>query len=490
MPERIIAVDIGCALTRACLFSVVEGTYRLTAASQAVTGLRHLENGIADVVLQAIRRIEQATHLPLLAPAAQGRLLRQLLPETVLTVCTSAAEPLRVVILGMTPTYSLAAARLACHLPFVHIIGTQTITLHGKADEGAAKLLPDTVQPDVILLTGGFHNAVDAPFERIARLLLEAFEHACVDQRPRIMLAVNQASQRSIVSLLGPAFDLRLVRNLCPAPDALDIADTQQELVTAYEQLKIPELPGYHQLASLCARPIISTWRALDHALGYYPDMTHLAALGSAAAGVYSQTVSGGYLLAGSPLAEVASGKPAGAGSASLVETTVQVKSASESLEQSANTRVDYDKPADLAPQEQLLIKAVEVMRPSIERGFLTSPGNADLFVVHVEQPTASGRADAILTVLDSLQPVGVSRLIFYQSDVLPHIGTAALPYPQTAELLLQPELQEHGICFAPIGTPRRQCPALEICVSRADGREERFVVPANRLHMVKFPPN
>jgi hypothetical protein len=117
--KSLVTIDVGSVQTRAMLFARVEDRFRFVAAASAPTSLRGPD---PDVLLGAIRALEHLSAIsgrPLLDP--QGILIAPELSTgagvDVCLITLSAAPPLRVVLGGIAPEWSLASLHRAAAGP-------------------------------------------------------------------------------------------------------------------------------------------------------------------------------------------------------------------------------------------------------------------------------------------------------------------------------------------------------------------------------------
>lgn len=114
VPNSILAVDCGAVFTKASLFGLVEGQYRLMACGEAPTTLQQSHQDITEGVIQAIQAIEFITGRHFVDDNKQIISPEQTNGDGVdlFTSTVSAGKPLRLIVMGgVSPTLQNLAAQ-------------------------------------------------------------------------------------------------------------------------------------------------------------------------------------------------------------------------------------------------------------------------------------------------------------------------------------------------------------------------------------------
>ncbi|MFN3929918.1 MAG: glutamate mutase L, partial [Thermoflexus sp.] len=122
--KSLVTIDVGSVQIRALLFARVEDRFRFVAAATAPT---HLHAARPDVALGVIRALEHLSAIcgrPLLDP--QGNLITPELSNgagvDACLVTLSAAPPMRVVLGGLSPEWSLASLQRAAASTYAQVV--------------------------------------------------------------------------------------------------------------------------------------------------------------------------------------------------------------------------------------------------------------------------------------------------------------------------------------------------------------------------------
>jgi hypothetical protein len=248
--QTVLGLDIGRINTRASLFGIVDGKYRLLGggiAPTTVDGDRHLGEGVGE----ALENLQINCGRKLLRP--DGGLIMPVNPDGEgldrIALTCSAGPPLKTVALGLTQGGSLAAARA--------LIGSLPLALSGcigLADLGDEPLVIDRLlqlRPKVVVLTGG----ENAGAEQHVRTLIEITRTACMllpdEIRPLILYAGNTFLREAVERRLEPWSPVQITANLQPAHGSFDLVPAQSILDRFILQIWEKEIPGLKELIHL-----------------------------------------------------------------------------------------------------------------------------------------------------------------------------------------------------------------------------------------------
>ena len=251
-----LGLDIGWVHTRATLFGVVDGRYRLLGQGMAQTTIRadqHLGEGVG----QAIKVLEKRCNRKLLnkngGPIQPVRADGSGLDKVAITI--SAGPVMRTVLIGLTAANSLRAGRaLVGSLPLDPV---GTFGLADLADEGVTVDRIVGQQPELIVMTGGetggAKKSLDTWIEIIRRALLLLDE----SDRPAILYAGNPALWELARRRLEPLAPLFLTANLLPESDRFDLLPAQAVLNRLIVTHWMDVVPGLKELAGLAENRVI-----------------------------------------------------------------------------------------------------------------------------------------------------------------------------------------------------------------------------------------
>lgn len=244
-PASLLGVDIGSAFTKAALFEVVEGQYRLVARGQAkTTPFSHVYEGLE----QACRQIETLTGRPLFAGEPLAGEVSGGRGAEVLAVTLSCFPPLRV--LATNPELATPARGERCHvqvLPVASVAEQAHFAAAGKWDgvigtEGElARTLAFLASPGAVKTISGDGSSIRRQLSELAvKLALERIpglaDLAAAATEP---LATSAAALLDLTQLVATRFGLRLAIADCGATQttvAYATSDQAGSRLTLYER--------------------------------------------------------------------------------------------------------------------------------------------------------------------------------------------------------------------------------------------------------------
>ncbi|HUS81210.1 MAG TPA: glutamate mutase L [Armatimonadota bacterium] len=503
----IITADIGTTVTHAALIEPVEGTYRLVARAEAPTTLAGYDQ---DITVGLGRAVEE------LGDVVQRRLWSEgtpILPETAsgegadaLFATCSAAPPLTAVIVGLTDDLSVQSARRACAASIVRM--ERSVSLGARFHHWEEETLAELYRrpPEVLILVGGADAAATAPLESAAGVLTTLYERMPREQRPVVVFAGNLEARRSLAALISPVMEFRVVDNVRPNVHVESLGELERELGLLYEQIGLPKVPGFRKLSQWARVPVRSSMEALGATLRF------VARRGEGGQGALAVDVGGmtthvaaardrGYqwaTCADTGTSYGLEGVLARAGVEGLARWLPRRLGGEEIASRLRNAMV---RPYSVAESRDDLLLLHAALRESLssamavlrERhwgrldGELTTPpfdliaarGGVIAHTPHLSLVT--------LSLLDSIQPVGLTRLVVDWAAVWPVLGVLAQVEPLAAVQVLERDaFRDLGTVIAPRGQGTPGAPALQVTMRRSSGAPTEREVSAGSI--VRLP--
>jgi len=500
--ESILAVDIGTDWTHIVLIDRVEGEYRYVASTAAPSTWEQPVSDVTSGVRYATRDIEAITGRTLVDDR-EGLISPERrdgsgVDELVIT--SSAAPPVRVLIAGLTRDLSVETA-VRC-AEFI----CSTVTDMIVWDEGGQGWDTDHLRklhrdpPDVVLIVGGVDTGPVTPLVEMVRVLGATFGSLPEDQKPVLLFAANQDARRPAAGTISGRLDFRVVDNVRPAVDVETISEARLELEKIYRKAKIERLPGIDSLRAWCDIPILPTPVSLESMLRLLWQQNDLErgilgldvgsysthALVATDAGLLSHLNRG--VGCGRGLRQVMDST----GLYSLLRWVPKVMRPGEARARLTNMEM---RPASISQTMEDLMLAQAVAREAAwqtlsrarARWGVTEPlfgtGSMpplDLIVVRGGVfASAPHLGQVALTVMDGVQPVGVSRIVLDWASMLPQLGALAHQTPMaTAQVAQRDALVELGTLVAPLGRIRDGQVAVRAYLHRDDGPSLEVRVP------------
>ena len=251
-----LGLDIGRIHTRATLFGVAGGRYRLLGQGVAQTTIgagQHLGEGVGaaieDLEKHCKRKLLNNNGSPIQPVRADGSGLDRI------AIAISAGPAIRTVVTGLTEANSLRAGRA-----LVDSLPLDPVGMFGLGDLGDESALVDRIislQPELIVMTGGETGGALEPLNswievvRRALLLLEETD------RPEILYAGNPALWENAKRRLEPLTPLYLTANLLPEAGRYDLLPAQAVLNNIIVRHWMDGVPGLKELVALAENQVV-----------------------------------------------------------------------------------------------------------------------------------------------------------------------------------------------------------------------------------------
>jgi len=506
--RSILAADIGTTVTHVGLIERVEGVYRLVASAERPTTLVGEEEDVCIGLERAVHHLESVAVRRLWGYEApivpESAVLAERAGVDAIVASCSVAPALSVVIIGITDQLSVDSARRACEAANVRLercvaLGTQ---FRNWDDELLSHLYERP--PDVIVLVGGSDAGPVAPLESAASVLITLYEHTDPEGRPVIVFAGNLEARRSLSGLLDPLFDYRVVDNVRPNVHVESLGELKRELSRLYEEVGLPRVPGYRRLSEWLTMPLRSTHEALGATLRFLARRAPggQGVLGLDAGGLTTHVAAArgdAYqwaICADTGTSYGLSGVLDHAGAERLQGWLPMDMALDEVTSRLHNARL---RPHSVAQSRDDLLLLHAALRESAILGMrrlhqqwgqgedlpeeYITPA-FDLLAARGGVLTRSG-ADSLaaLSLLDSVQPVGLSRAVLDWAAIWPQLSVLAALEPLAAlQVLDRDAFRPLGTVIAPLGEPRGDEPALYVVMTLDTGKVREIEVPAGTI--------
>ncbi len=277
--ESFLYADIGTAWTRAVLVDQVEGRYQFVARGEARTTLEYPTANIVAGVQEAVREVERASSRALLITDSEGD-SRVLLPEDedgdgvdAFLVTTSAFRPLKLVVFSTELPPAARAALSVLHALYTEIVGTFTVPdrENGRWGEHSVADLFQTVdreRPDIMLFVAFGETEPTPGVEHFLHVLQALNNLYDVRQRPTVVIV----AQNTLVShMVAQIETMNPVERVVVAGEE-DAGDVRHPLAEVMEKLlherRLARMPGFGALQAWSETPVQPTAVAQARTIG------------------------------------------------------------------------------------------------------------------------------------------------------------------------------------------------------------------------------
>jgi hypothetical protein len=506
--DSLLAVDVGATTTRAVLFDVVDGHYRFVAIGRAPTTAFAPMKDVSEGVRGAIENLQAVTGRSLLT--ADHQLIMPVQGSAGVgsfAASFSAGPVLKAVIVGLLNDVSLKSVHRLARSTYTRIVETIGMNDRRKPEEQIDNVL--RLRPDLILMAGG----VDGGASRSVQKLLEIVGLSCYltppEKRPYILFAGNPHMGDMVKGALqGMSPILYFAHNIRPTLETENLAPAQHSLAALYAHIRASQIHGVEELNTWSGNQLVPTAYAEGRMIRFLSEGYSKGILGvdvgasatTVAAGFGGDLTLGVYPQFG--LGEGLSGLlrytslddiirwipfnvPAGVIQEYLYQkatypSTIPATAEDMAIEQALARQVLYLAVAELNKDlPQGSHRAVSGMMPFFEP--ILATGSAI-----IGAPTLG---QGLLTLLDGVQPVGTTTIIFDQNYLLPALGASAGRIP-----LLPVQVLDSGAfnvlasVVAPMAAAKYGTPILNLRLERQNGDSTKMEIKQGALELLPMP--
>ena len=490
--ETLLAVDVGSVNTRASLFDVVDGRYRLVATGRAGSTAGAPLFDVSEGVRSALEQVQTVTGRKLVDEAES-----LIMPASAsgggvdVFVATASAGPrAKTLLVGLMPGVSLASARRLAGSAYLDLVGELGLLDRRRDDERLDLIVK--AHPDLVLLVGGTDGGATHSVERLTSLLSLALSLLPGGEKPRVVYAGNQRLAAMVTDRLGSVADVTLAPNLRPSLEAEEIGTVRQRLSEVVQAVRSSRISGMEELRAWSGGQLMNTADGFGRVVRY---LSHVYDSGKGVLGIdlgaSQTTIAAGF--GGDLRLHVRTDLGLGSAVTGVLRHASAADVGRWLPVQVPEPRIrDYIFNKALHPgvipvqMEELHMEyalAREIMRLALASARQDWPAGRDVRagvrLPPMEPILACGgvlsRAPrpgyAALAILDGLQPTGVATLILDPHNLTPALGVAAGVVPlATVQALDSGSYVSLGTVVAPIGTGRPGRPMLRLRLDREGG--------------------
>ncbi|NDJ34311.1 MAG: hypothetical protein GYB64_06550 [Chloroflexi bacterium] len=256
----ILAVDVGTVNTRALLIDSADGMYRFFAWGEAPSTAQAPWSNIIQGVAWAVEQITRTT-----GRALMDERFNIVMPERTpylgvdqVVATASGGQPIRAVLIGLMPEFSIASSRRASESAYFQIVDSYSL-VDGVAPETILnRLLKDP--PDVIILSGGTDGGTVEALRRRIDLVTLACASTDRSRRPSILYAGNAELADEVADLFQ---EIGINHLIAPNPNPIlgveQLDELRAEIVKLYRAQKSRSTSGFDEINDWSELGIVPT---------------------------------------------------------------------------------------------------------------------------------------------------------------------------------------------------------------------------------------
>ncbi len=248
--NSVLGIEIGSVQTRAVLFDVVEETYQFLASGSASTTCGEPVFDAMPGIIGAIRDLQEITgrffldlNNNLIIPSHGG-------VEGVdkLLITLSWGPDLDVVTFGLLNELSLETAnRLARTLP-LNVADSFSINDRRSAQAQMDALL--AVKPSILIFAGGSDRGATKSVGRTAKMIASSLHLFKAKERPKVLFCGNRAMARRVKEILENETSFTSTNNIRPEIESEDLAQASFDLNQLVIDEKLNSINGLERIAA------------------------------------------------------------------------------------------------------------------------------------------------------------------------------------------------------------------------------------------------
>lgn len=493
--ETVLAVDVGSVNTRASLFDVVDGRYRLIATGRSISTASAPLFDVSEGVRQAMDQIRTTTgrelvddsDLLIMPVTSQGS-------GVDMFVATGSAGPkVRTVLVGLMPGVSTESALRMAESTYLELVEVVNL-LDRRRDEVKISSIVKA-RPDLILVVGGTDGGAEASVKQMVDLVAMAIELIPRSQRPRIIYAGNQELAPWLGDRYADHLDLAVAPNARPRLHNENLAQARLAIGEAIAEVRSQRSTGFDELDQWAGGSLGLSADAYGRVFRY------LSRIYDPEKGVLGVDVGGTHtMIAAAFEGDLRLSVETELGLGSTVHNILR-RSEIERVVRWLPFEISHSRMRDYifnksmhpttvptTPDDLALEMALtrEIIRTALLKARKSWPQGKNLAASWVMPPLepviASGgsisRAPsaglAALVMLDAVQPTGVSTLVLDPHNLSPSLGAAAASVPLLSVHVLESgSYISLGTVVAPVGKTRTGRRVLTLRLEPEDSNED-----------------
>ncbi len=508
-PDTLLAVDVGSVNTRACLFDVVAGHYRLVATGQAASTAAAPLLDVSEGVRGAMDQIQAITGRQLVDESEA-----LIMPVTgtgagvdVFVATTSAGPRVKAVLVGLMPGISLESGRRLAASTYLNIVGEVNLLDRRREEEQIDLVLK--ARPDLILVVGGTDGGASESVLRMVEVVSMAAGLTPEFQRPHVVYAGNRHLGATVLDRFGDRLNVALTPNVRPSLRTEDLAPTRLRMAEAIAEVRSSHVSGYDELTHWSGGHVMLTADSFGRVLRF------LSQIYDPAKGVLGVDLGGNHTTIGGAFSgelwlSVRSDLGLGASLPGLLRD-VSIDEVTRWLPDEMPDRQVQDYifnkslhpgtiPVELDELQLEYALARVIIQAALSHARDSWPANRGgraVFLPPMEPIIASGGAFSgaphpgyiAMALLDAIQPTGITTLVVDSQNVAPALGAAASVLPMVMiQVLGSGTFISLGTVVSPIGQGRVGRPALSLRLDLENGgRSVEGEVRLGQLAVIPF---
>lgn len=494
-----LVADVGNSNTTISLIDVVAGSYRLLATATVPTTIREPWADVSQGIQHAIRRIMDKTGRKLMN--SRGDIIRPTRRDGTgvdfFTAVFSAAPRLDTMVIGLSDNVSLQAAHRVLNTNYTNLV-CQFSPTDSRSEEEQLQAFIEA-QPDIIFIAGGTDGGAATRLLEIVNTVYLGMKLSDTPENPAILYAGNKELREQITTIFGSEATVHVADNLNPTLTTESLEGAIAVLKELYQTVKIQSLSGMREVLEWSFYPFTPTAHAFAAVVEYMAALNQSDVLGIDIGSSTLTTVTAindkidinvhTDLGMGHPVANILSQV-----SPLSISRWLPTPTSDEDI-------LDYVHNKALQPHAIPMDAKALFMEQAIARELIrcavlgkdgtTAPPPFRLLVARGATITNTPEiGQAVLTLLDAIEPTGIFSIVLDKHDVLPALGQLSPHNPLVVvQSLENGVLVDVGWVIAPSGKVNIGQKAVTVVMETDNAERLELAVDFGDINLLPLPP-
>lgn len=494
----ILAIDIGSVHTRALLFDEIDGQYHFIAEGCAPTTTFSPIDDFNEGLFQAILHLQ--THTGAILLDEESHLIIPSQPDGAgidrLVVTYSAGSEIKVVTIGLLQEFSLGAANDLASTATTRIVEQ----ISSNDQRTVEKQMNAIVQsaPELFIFTGGTENGASRSIENLITLIADVYKILPPHCNPKIIYAGNKQLAEKVEKVLGAVAEVHTAPNLRPSLATVQMQPAREVLANVITQIQGNHLEGLKDMASFASTPIMPSSYRFDQIVQF------LGKLYESPKGVLGVNLGASWSIFSASNGDhsVVKVVPYGLGQGmdqflnhyplEDIYRWMRLNLTQEDLENYLHQKALF--PGSLPISAATLEIEQAAAREMLYRGSRAMIDGWKVEFTSFEPILVGGSLFSntlpsfqnLLTILDGLQPIGISTIILDTHDLMASLGAAATLSPYLpVQVLESSAFTNLGAVICPVAFEKPGTPILRAFIEYEDGNTTKTIINQGSLTML-----
>jgi hypothetical protein len=510
--RSLLAIDVGAVRTRAMLFDAVEGRYRFLAEGVGPSTIGAPVRDVSEGVRRAIDQLQLIAGRQLID--LEERLITPTSPDgsgvDSVVATFGAGPPVKVFAVGLLEEVSLESAKNLIASSHARLVGSISMNDRRKVEEQIDLILK--IRPDMILIAGGTNSGATHSVLN----LIEPVGLACYlmgnGSKPEILFAGNEELVEEVKARIGGLAPVHFSPNVRPNLDNEQLGPAQVRMVEVLQHMSVARIQGMQELVNWTGGAVVPNSAAFGRVVKflsnvYDPSKGVLGVNLAGSALTVAASFSGNLHLNVYPNLGMGSKLPGAfeVGDLDGVSRWLPFPAEDDAILDFLYNRALY--PESLAATEKEMALDLAISRELIRRGTkkasqtfpekIKRPGTdllpwfEPIIAVGEILSRAPSHGQALLTLLDGIQPTGVTTVVLDQNNLTAALGAAAGRNPLMVVQVLEATgtFLNLGTVISPVSGVRPGTPVVQARLVYEDGAEVKAEVKQGTIEALRLAP-